>query len=445
MGLSDTNKVVWSEGLFLRTQHLQQQDRYTEGLVRGALQAAPMQAWGFRSLTLDKPALDAGHVAISAASGIFPDGTPFAIPDTMSAPAPVPIKPDMAGLVALAIPIDRPGTATIDPAHAEPAGSRYRGVIQTVRDAIRGGAEPEELEVARLAARLILPGEDGAGYVALPVARVEGLRAEGSVAISEGYLAPALCLSANPWYAGLAQEVVTGLDRIAEAHGKLVLGGAGRSIENLLLLELANSARPRVAHMLAQNLHHPAEFFMELAGLAGRMATYGSSSRRLSDLPAYDHLDPQPAFAALADTLRSLMLSLRHVEPKSRALQVARHAQNIWKVRIDNPDLLKTSRIVLRIGSDMSDESLRRIFASQATVGAADAFEKLWKSRLPGIPLKPLHSQPREIPYDGERLCLELDQKSEHFAQLTDAPGFVIGVSGTLDREPEIDCYAVNR
>ena len=104
--MSDKNKVVWSEGLFLRTQHLQQQDRYTEGLVRGALQAAPMQAWGFRSLTLDKPALDAGRVAISQADGIFPDGTPFAIPDTMSAPAPVAIKGDMAGLVSLAVPIE---------------------------------------------------------------------------------------------------------------------------------------------------------------------------------------------------------------------------------------------------------------------------------------------------------------------------------------------------
>jgi type VI secretion system protein ImpJ len=443
--MSDKNKVVWSEGLFLRTQHFQQQDRYTEGLVRGALQAAPLQSFGFRSLTLDKPALDAGRVSIASAAGIFQDGTPFFIPETMSAPAPVPIRSDMSGLVSLAIPVEKPGAATIDPAHADAAGSRYRGVIQSVRDAVRGGAEPEELEVARLAARLILPGEDAAGYVALPVARVDGLRAEGSVALSDGYLAPALCLQAVPWYAGLAQEVVTGLDRIGEAHGKLVLGGAGRSIENLLLLELANTARPRIAHMLAQNLHHPSELFMELAGLAGRMATYGSSSRRLSDLPTYDHLDPQPAFAALADTLRSLMLSLRHVEPKSRALQVARHAQNIWKVRIDNPDILKTSRIVLRVGSDMSDESLRRIFVDQATVGAADAFEKLWKSRLPGIALKPLHSQPREIPYDGERLCLELDQKSEHFAQLTDAPGFVIGVSGALDREPEIDCYAVNR
>lgn len=443
--MSDSNKVVWSEGLFLRTQHLQQQDRYTEALVRGALQAAPLQSFGFRSLTLDKSALDAGRVAMASGSGLFPDGTPFAVPENTTAPAPVPIRSDMSGLVNLAIPMERPGAASMDPAHAEPSGARFRGFIQTVRDTVRNGAEPEELEVARLAARLILPGEDTAGYICLPVARVDGLRADGSVALSEGYLAPALCLQAVPWYAGLAQEVVTGLERIGEAHGKLVLGGAGRSIENLLLLELANTARPRVAHMLAQGLHHPSEFFMELSGLAGRMATYGSSSRRLSDMPAYEHLDPQPAFAALADTLRSLMLSLRHVEPKSRALPVARHAQNVWKVRIDNPDILKSSRIVLRIGSDLSDDSLRRIFVDQATVGAADAFEKLWKSRLPGIALKPLHSQPREIPYDGERLCLELDQKSEHWAQLIDAPGFVIGVSGTLEREPEIDCYAVNR
>ena len=89
---------------------------------------------------------------------------------------------------------------------------------------------------------------------------------------------------------------------------------------------------------------------MELAGLAGSMATYGSSSRRLGELPAYDHMAPGPAFNALADTLRSLILSLRYVEPKSRALPVMRHSTNVWKVRIDNPKILTASRIVVRVG-----------------------------------------------------------------------------------------------
>lgn len=384
------NRVVWSEGLFLRTQHFQQQDRHAEALLRAALLAAPWQPFGFT-------------------------------------------------------PLEQEGAASVDPAHAAPSGARYRGRIEVLRDAIRGGAEPEEVELARLAPRLIAPGEPADGCVTLPVARVEGLRADGSVALQEGWLPPALTIGAVPWYGALLQELVTGLDRVADAHGGLVLGGAGRSIENLLILELANTARPRLAHLLQQAQEHPSALYAELAALAGRMATYGSSSRRLSALAPYDHLEPQPAFAALADTLRSLLLSLRHVEPKSRALPVARHAQNIWKVRIDNPEILRSSRIVLRVGSEMSDESLRRLFADQATVGAADAFERLWTSRLPGIPLKPLHSQPREIPYDGERLCLELDQKSEHWSQLLEAPGFVVGVSGVLEREPQIDCYAVSR
>ncbi|MFN0113212.1 MAG: type VI secretion system baseplate subunit TssK [Paracoccaceae bacterium] len=444
--MAEDNRVVWSEGLFLRSQHFQQQDRHTEGLIRGALRAAPLQAWGFSRIELDRAALDTGQVSVLAAEGLFPDGTPFAIPSQMPAPPALPVKAGSGGgVVALAIPASPPGAAAIDPAHGEPSGARYRGVMAAVKDTVRGGAEAEEIEIAQLSARLFAPGEDAGGYVILPVARIDGLKADGGVALAEGYLPPALGIGAVPWYGMLLQEIVTGLDRIAEAHGGQILAGAGKSVENLLVLDVANGARPRMAHFLAQNLHHPSELFLELLGLAGRLATYGASSRRLGELPAYDHGDPQPAFLALADALRSFILSLRHVEPKSRALPVARHAQNVWKVRIDNPDLLRTARIVVRVGSNMSDESLRRIFVSQATVGAADAFEKLWKSRLPGIPLKPLNSQPREIPYDGDRLCLELDQKSEHWAQLLDAPGFVMGVSGVLETEPQIDVYAVSR
>ena len=110
-----------------------------------------------------------------------------------------------------------------------------------------------------------------------------------------------------------------------------------------------------------------------------------------------------------------------------------------------SPELLTNSRIVVRVGSELSDDALRKIFVHQVTVGSAGEFDALWKSRLPGIALKPLHSQPREIPYDGDRLCLELDQKSEHWESLRDAPGFVIGVSGVLPSEPQLDCYAVHR
>jgi type VI secretion system protein ImpJ len=443
--MSDANRVLWSEGLFLRTQHFQQQDRFMEATVRGALQAGQLHSYGFSRLELDEALLEAGQIAISAAEGIFPDGTPFSVPESADPPRPLAVSKEMAGAVRIALPLEPPGGVGFDPAHAEPSGARYRGHIVRVRDAVHGGADPEEIEIARSQLRLLAPSEAGGGFTVLPVAETSGLRADGGVALVETFLPPSLTTSAEPWYAQLLQEIITGLDRIADAHGKMVLGGAGRSVENLMILNLANSARPRLAHMLAQDIFHPADLYLELAGLAGNMATFGASSRRLGELPAYDHTAPGPAFWALAETLRSFILSLRYVEPKSHALPVMKHAQNVWKVRIDSPKVLTQSRIVIRVGSELSDDALRQIFVNQATVGAASEFEGLWKSRLPGIPLKPLHSQPREIPYDGDRLCLELDQKSEHWASLLEAPGFVIGVSGVLPSEPDLDCYSVNR
>lgn len=444
--MSDANKVLWSEGLFLRTQHFQQQDRFFEATVRGALQAGQLHTFGFRSLALDPAQLEAGQISILSARGIFPDGTPFAVPDMMDAPQPLAVTADTGGgAVLIALPLEPPGGVGFDPAHAASSGARYRGRIVSVRDAVQGGADPEEIEIARPQALLLSPGKSVGGYTALPVTEIKGVRADGSVILEETFLPPTLATRAVHWYAQLLQEVITGLDQIAEAHGKMVLGGPGRSVEDLLMLQLANAARPRLAHLLAQDIFHPAEVYLELAGLAGAMATYGSSARRLAELPAYDHMAPGPAYFALADTLRSLILSLRYVEPKSRALPVMRHSTNVWKVRVDNPKLLIQSRIVIRVGSELSEDALRKIFVNQATVGAADEFEGLWKSRLPGIPLKPLHSQPREIPYDGDRLCLELDQKSEHWASLLDAPGFVIGVSGVLPSEPQVDCFSVNR
>ncbi|MER9177068.1 type VI secretion system baseplate subunit TssK [Mesorhizobium sp. M0955] len=444
--MSDANRVLWSEGLFLRTQHFQQQDRFFEATVRGALQAGQLHTFGFQQLTLDKALLDAGQISILSARGIFPDGTPFSIPDQMDAPRPLPVTPDTgAGPVLVALPLEPAGGVGFDPAHAPPSGARYHGRIVSVRDAVQGGSDPEEIEIARPQSLLLAPGKSVGGYTALPIADIKGVRADGGVSLDETFLPPALVTGAVAWYRQLLLEVVTGLDQIAEAHGKMVMGGPGRSVEDLLMLNLANAARPRLAHMLAQDVFHPAELYLELAGLAGSMATYGSSARRLGEVPAYDHMAPGPPFSALADALRSLILSLRYIEPKSRALPVMRHSTNVWKIRIDNPKLLVASRIVIRVGSELSEDALRKIFVNQATVGSADEFEGLWKSRLPGIPLKPLHSQPREIPYDGDRLCLELDQKSEHWASLLGAPGFVIGVSGVLPSEPQVDCYSVNR
>ena len=45
--MSGEHKVVWSEGMFLRPQHFQQQERYLEALVRRRTVAVLELGWGF--------------------------------------------------------------------------------------------------------------------------------------------------------------------------------------------------------------------------------------------------------------------------------------------------------------------------------------------------------------------------------------------------------------
>ncbi|MCL2645351.1 MAG: type VI secretion system baseplate subunit TssK, partial [Betaproteobacteria bacterium] len=75
--MSDKNKVVWSEGMFLRPQHMQQHERYFEAYVRRCVTAFQGYFWGFCALDIDDEALGLGTVLVRRAQGLLPDGTPF--------------------------------------------------------------------------------------------------------------------------------------------------------------------------------------------------------------------------------------------------------------------------------------------------------------------------------------------------------------------------------
>ena len=75
--MSWTNRVVWQEGMFLRTQHFQQQDRWTEQVIRGWVRTLRPHAWGLVEYTLNRDLLATGRFALGSAAGVLEDGTPF--------------------------------------------------------------------------------------------------------------------------------------------------------------------------------------------------------------------------------------------------------------------------------------------------------------------------------------------------------------------------------
>src|SRR5687767_15597698 len=106
--MSVHNKVVWSEGLFLQPQHFQQQDRYFERYVEGRCYALAPHSWGFSTLDLDRDLLAIGKVALRGASGVFPDGTPFRMPDDDPLPPPLDVGAQVRNqILFLALPVRR--------------------------------------------------------------------------------------------------------------------------------------------------------------------------------------------------------------------------------------------------------------------------------------------------------------------------------------------------
>ncbi len=101
------DKVVWTEGMFLRPAHFQQQVRYVEHLVEERCQPLHAHAAGFSHLELDPALLRLGKLAIVQARGVFPDGTPFCIDGGDNAPAALDIPPGDAfqGIVHLSLPV----------------------------------------------------------------------------------------------------------------------------------------------------------------------------------------------------------------------------------------------------------------------------------------------------------------------------------------------------
>ena len=83
------DKVVWQEGMFLRAQHFQQQDRHAEWMLQA--RAAPLRShhWGITELSLDRDLLAAGKFAIASATGIMEDGTAFSVPGHADQPPPL--------------------------------------------------------------------------------------------------------------------------------------------------------------------------------------------------------------------------------------------------------------------------------------------------------------------------------------------------------------------
>ena len=84
--MSQNDRVIWSEGMFLRPHHYQQYTRYIENFIEERSSVLRSLPWGFTEIQLDQKLLGLGKISVSQAAGVFQDGTPFSMPNQEQPP-----------------------------------------------------------------------------------------------------------------------------------------------------------------------------------------------------------------------------------------------------------------------------------------------------------------------------------------------------------------------
>ncbi|MFK3974370.1 type VI secretion system baseplate subunit TssK [Pseudomonas sp. NPDC087358] len=430
--MSWNNRVVWSEGMFIGTQHFQQHDRYLENLIDARSRPLSAGAWGFSELSLDQGLLAQGKLSIVAARGLLPDGTPFNIPHDDLAPVPLSIDDNLRdGLVYLALPLKRAGQRdTVDEGET-PGGARFVSQVREVRD---DNAPFESRVPVALGARALrlLTHKDGLGdYAVVGVARVKEKRADRALVLDESYIPPILDVTACEALSSFRSELSGLLHQRGEAlAGRVVASGAGGASEiaDFMLLQLVNRAEPLISHMSQLTPLHPERFYSELVSLAGEFATFATSGRRPQAFARYQHDDLAASFAPVMQALREALSML--IDSKATPIPIVEKAYGIHVAMLADRTLIDTASFVLVVRADVPSETLRGRFAQQSKIGSVEHIRDLVNLQLPGIGLLPLPVAPRQIPFHTGSTYYELDRGSEHWKQLTHSGGFAFHVAG---------------
>lgn len=430
--MSHTNKIVWSEGMFLRPQHFQQHDRYLEHYVDARCSTLGPYAWGLQELQVDNELLKLGKFAISRARGVLPDGTPFDCPEHDPLPEVIDIPDNVSSeTLHLCLPLRRQRSRNVCRGNDSSAPTRYRAAGEGVRDDTSDSAEDVDVEVGQLCLSLRRDSDELSGYATVPVARIVEKLADRPLKLDERFVPPLLDCAVSPVLEALLTELRGLLHQRGEALGhRLADSGRAGSAEvaDYMLLQVINRIEPLSHHLAGVQGLHPLALYTELLQMTGELTTFTTRDKRPPAFPAYQHDNLEFCFGSVLNTLRQCLSTV--LEQTALSLELVERKYGIHVAAITDRSLVAGASFVLAAKADVSGDLLRSRFPMQVKVAPVERIRELISAQLPGIALSPLPVAPRQIPYHAGFTYFELDRSGELWRALQNSGGFAVHLGG---------------
>jgi len=428
----ENSKVIWSEGMFLRPQHFQQHDRYLENLINGRCMGLRPYGWGFFTLTLDTEILNIGKLALKGCQGIFPDGTPFSLPEDGELPSPLDVPDDVSEeFVFLCLPLRRHAAMEID-SDTKPDGlARLRMREREVRDNTNDNREPAPVQIGNLKTRLICQREVRSGYTCLGVAKVVEVRADKTVKIDDTYICPSLNCFAVSGLRAFLIDLLGKINRRGEAIASRLSdpdhhGLAG--FRKFYLLQIVNRYQALFEHLSNVVGLHPEEFYRYGVQLTGELSTFYRAEKRPAALPVYNHEDLRSTFLPLMKELAKLLGQ----EEEETAIPLPIRGPkfgNIYAAQMPDPSLLDQAAFILAAKADVPSDALRSELPGQIIVSPVEWIHKRVQMLSSGIAIHPMQVVPNQIPVHAGFTYFELDKRHEDWQKMKTSKGFAFHVN----------------
>jgi type VI secretion system protein ImpJ len=442
------SKLLWGEGLFLRPQHFQQQDRYHEARLNQTARALHPYAWGVRRLAIDHEALRSDVLRIDALSLVFPDGELYRAPEGDALPAQV----RLAGLA--------PSTQSITFHAALPAMKSY-GENCAELDGLRDDARFVQVEhdtqdlfthaadasvtYLRTTVRLVADADALDACESFPLLRLRRV-ATGGFEVDPSFIAPSVSIDGAPGlHNAVARLMEKLLAKVNALYGHMrepsrkVVEIRGGDMSSFWLLHTASTGYAALSHYLHHPDLHPERLFGDMLALAGGLMAY-SRSYRLEDLPAYSHLDPGPAFARLDEILRDLLDTV--VSSKYFSIALSNERPSYHTGALDSGKITAQTALYLAVSADMPALQLIEVVPLRFKLGAPQDVDKFVLSALPGVKLVHAPQVPAALPIRPDTHYFVLENRGTLYDNMLKAQAISIYVPNGI-RDLQLDLIGV--
>ncbi len=422
--MDDRQRVVWSEGLFLTPQHLQQAERHLDAQRRHAVRFARPLVHGVSEVELDPDALLAGTVLLRRCRAVLPDGQAIDVPQLDAPPVARDVGEHMEATsdklgVYLALPVARPGMPSVSAQGSlDGRATRWRHHTVEVTDETSGGGERRELLTAVKNLRILFAGETHDDHVVLKVAEItRGVT--GELQTVEQYVPPCLEIAASPFLLGTLRRLLEILgsraSEVTQQRRQRDTGLIDVTTSDAAIfqfLHTLNGALPALQHLNGQPRAHPEQLYLALATLAGQLYTFAAEGHP-RDLPAYDHENLYATFSRLSSEIQRLVGTV--IATRCVSIPLERGRDTIFRGTIPDDRLLTDASFYVAAQANVPKEKLVNEFAIKAKVSSRDRVEQLIRQAMRGLSVTHVAVPPSEIPVQPGRVYYQVERGGDHW------------------------------